>query len=121
NRNARAAPRRARARDRFGSRFGDRGLRARTECAHRRASGAGGRTARRSPSGSGANAPGAREHPGHPGGAREPSVLLRQRSTHMTVAEIDLFGVYVAPLSVLLVAAWLVTTALRRIASRLGL
>jgi protein AaeX len=39
----------------------------------------------------------------------------------MTFAEIDLFGVYVAPLSVLLVAAWLVTTALRRIASRLGL
>ena len=39
----------------------------------------------------------------------------------MTFAEIDLFGVYVAPFSVLLVAAWLVTTALRRIASRLGL
>ena len=39
----------------------------------------------------------------------------------MTFAEIDLFGVYVAPLSVLLIAAWLVTTALRRIAIRLGL
>jgi protein AaeX len=39
----------------------------------------------------------------------------------MTFAEIDLFGVYVAPLSVLLIAAWLVTTALRRIANRIGL
>ena len=39
----------------------------------------------------------------------------------MSFAEIDLFGVYVAPFSLLLVAAWLVTTALRRIASRLGL
>ena len=39
----------------------------------------------------------------------------------MTFVEINLFGVYVAPLSPLLVAAWLVTTALRRIASRLGL
>jgi len=35
--------------------------------------------------------------------------------------EIDLFGVYVAPMSLLLVAAWLVTIALRRVASRLGL
>jgi protein AaeX len=35
--------------------------------------------------------------------------------------EIDLFGVYVAPMSVMLVAAWLVTIALRRVASRFGL
>jgi hypothetical protein len=39
----------------------------------------------------------------------------------MTLTEIDLFGVYVAPISVLMVAAWLVTIALRRIASRFGL
>jgi hypothetical protein len=32
--------------------------------------------------------------------------------------EIDVFGVYVAPMS--LVAAWLVTVALRRLASRFG-
>jgi hypothetical protein len=38
----------------------------------------------------------------------------------MRFVEINLFGVYVAPLSVLLVAAWLVTVALRRLASRLG-
>lgn len=39
----------------------------------------------------------------------------------MRFAEIDLFGVYVAPLSLNLVGAWLVTIALRRIADRCGL
>ena len=39
----------------------------------------------------------------------------------MRFTEIDLFGVYVAPLSLLLVAAWLVTIVLRRVASRSGL
>jgi protein AaeX len=34
--------------------------------------------------------------------------------------EIDLLGVYVAPISVLMIAAWLVTIALRRVASRFG-
>jgi hypothetical protein len=34
--------------------------------------------------------------------------------------EIDLLGVYVAPISLLLVAAWVVTIALRRVASRFG-
>jgi hypothetical protein len=37
------------------------------------------------------------------------------------LTEIDLFGVYVAPMSVLMVAAWLVTIALRRVADRFGL
>jgi hypothetical protein len=36
-------------------------------------------------------------------------------------AEIDLFGVYVAPISLLMVAAWLVTIALRRVAGRFDL
>jgi protein AaeX len=39
----------------------------------------------------------------------------------MTLAEINLFGVYVAPISVMMVAAWLVTIGLRRFAARLGL
>lgn len=39
----------------------------------------------------------------------------------MTFTEISLFGVYVAPVAPLLVAAWLVTIALRRIAVRFGL
>jgi hypothetical protein len=39
----------------------------------------------------------------------------------MSFAEIDVFGVYVAPLSLILVGAWFVTIALRRIAGRLGL
>jgi len=34
--------------------------------------------------------------------------------------EIDLFGVYVAPMSLMMVAAWLVTMALRRVADRFG-
>jgi hypothetical protein len=34
--------------------------------------------------------------------------------------EIDVFGVYVAPMSLMMVAAWLVTIALRRAASRFG-
>ena len=38
----------------------------------------------------------------------------------MRFAEIDLFGVYVAPISVLMVTAWLVTIGLRR-ANRIGL
>jgi hypothetical protein len=39
----------------------------------------------------------------------------------MRFTNIDLLGVYVAPISVLMVAAWLVTLMLRRIAARFGL
>ena len=39
----------------------------------------------------------------------------------MRFTEIDIFGVYVAPISVLMVAARIVTIALRRVASRFGL
>ena len=39
----------------------------------------------------------------------------------MRFTEIDIFGVYVAPISVLMVVAWIVLIALRRIASRFGL
>jgi hypothetical protein len=39
----------------------------------------------------------------------------------MRFSEIDLFGVYVAPISVLIVAAWIVIIVLRRIANRFGL
>jgi len=35
--------------------------------------------------------------------------------------EIDLLGVYVAPISLLIIAAWLVTVALRLVANRFGL
>ena len=38
----------------------------------------------------------------------------------MRFVEIDLFGVYVAPNSLMLVAAWLAVMALRRLAVRLG-
>ena len=39
----------------------------------------------------------------------------------MRFVEVDLFGVYVAPISLMIVGAWLVTVALRRTASRFGL
>ncbi len=39
----------------------------------------------------------------------------------MRFAEINLFGVYVAPISVMMVAAWMVTIGLRRLAARFGL
>jgi protein AaeX len=39
----------------------------------------------------------------------------------MSFTEVDLFGVYVAPISVMMVAAWFITIALRRFASRFGL
>jgi protein AaeX len=35
--------------------------------------------------------------------------------------EIDVLGVYVAPMSLLMIAAWLVTIGLRRAAARFGL
>ena len=39
----------------------------------------------------------------------------------MRFAEVDLFGVYVAPMPVMMAAAWLVLIALRRAASHFGL
>jgi len=39
----------------------------------------------------------------------------------MRFTEIDLLGVYVAPITLLMVGAWLVTMALRRVAVRFGL
>ena len=39
----------------------------------------------------------------------------------MKFVEIDLLGVYVAPMSMLIIAAWLVTVGLRLVTSRLGL
>ena len=39
----------------------------------------------------------------------------------MRFTEINLFGVYVAPMSLMMVAAWVVTIGLRRFAARFGL
>jgi hypothetical protein len=39
----------------------------------------------------------------------------------LNFVEINLLGVYVAPISLLMIAAWLVTIASRRIADRFGL
>ena len=39
----------------------------------------------------------------------------------MRFTEINLFGVYVAPITLMMVAAWVVTIGLRRFAARFGL
>ena len=39
----------------------------------------------------------------------------------MRLSEVNLFGVYVAPISVMMVAAWLATITLRRVLVRFGL
>lgn len=39
----------------------------------------------------------------------------------MTFTEVDLFGVYVAPMSLMMVAAWVVTAVLRSVLGHLGL
>jgi protein AaeX len=39
----------------------------------------------------------------------------------MNFAEVNLFGIYVAPISLMMVAAWLVLIALRRMADHYGL
>ena len=39
----------------------------------------------------------------------------------MSFTEVNLFGVYIAPISVMMVAAWLVLIALRRVADHFGL
>jgi hypothetical protein len=44
---------------------------------------------------------------------------MQERAVRFT--EIDLFGVYIAPMSMMMVAAWAATIALRRSAARLGL
>jgi protein AaeX len=38
----------------------------------------------------------------------------------MRFIEIDLFGVYIAPISLLLVVAWVIAIGLRRVAARFG-
>ncbi|HTH97110.1 MAG TPA: DUF1656 domain-containing protein [Stellaceae bacterium] len=39
----------------------------------------------------------------------------------MNFSEVNLFGVYVAPISVMMVATWVVLIALRRVAAHFGL
>ena len=40
--------------------------------------------------------------------------FISRRGAWMRFVEIDLFGVYVAPISLMMVMAWIVTIALRR-------
>jgi protein AaeX len=48
-------------------------------------------------------------------------VAYSRRRARVRFTEINLFGVYVAPISVMMVAAWVVTVGLRRFAARFGL
>src|SRR5262249_32976428 len=66
-------------------------------------------------------ASGARSYCRHFRHAHSVRCVFRLESTCMKFAEIDLFGVYVAPLSLLLVGSWVVTIALRRVGGYLGL
>ena len=68
---------------------------------------------------------------GRPAGARQHSRAVRSAGTarclfrwggeRMRFTEIDLAGVYVAPMSLMLVAAWVITITLRRVIVRFGL
>src|SRR5260370_42640002 len=71
--------------------------------------------------GSAAQTPGARQHSCDVRGARAARRLFRFTSGAMRFIEIDLFGVYVAPISVMMAVAWLVLITLRRLADPLGL
>jgi hypothetical protein len=39
----------------------------------------------------------------------------------VSFTEINLFGVYVAPISLMMIAAWVITVGLRRLVARFGL
>jgi hypothetical protein len=39
----------------------------------------------------------------------------------MSFTEVNVFGVYLAPISLMMVAAWLIVIGLRRVAARFGL
>ena len=48
-------------------------------------------------------------------------LLISVRWPEVRFTEVDLFGVYIAPMSVMIVAAWVVTIALRWSAARYDL
>ena len=45
-------------------------------------------------------------------------LLISVRGPEVRLTEVDLFGVYIAPMSIMIVAAWVVTIALRWSAAR---
>ena len=48
-------------------------------------------------------------------------LLTSMREYSVKFTEIDLYGVYVAPMSIMMVTAWVITIILRRSAARFGL
>src|SRR5262249_23657610 len=65
--------------------------------------------------------PGTRKHPRDFRRADPARGLFQRKSIRMRFTEINLLGVYVAPISAMMAAAWLILIALRRIANRFGL
>jgi len=63
----------------------------------------------------------AREHSCNQRGPYPRCRLFRRRGAGVRFTEINLFGVYVAPISLIMVAAWLIMIGLRWIAARFGL
>jgi protein AaeX len=47
--------------------------------------------------------------------------LILTQESRVRFAEINVFGVYIAPMSLMMVVAWVVTIALRRVVTRFGL
>src|SRR5262249_5879653 len=64
---------------------------------------------------------GAREYLRNLRGAQRSRRLFRRRRGRVRFTEINLFGVYVAPMALMMIAAWFITIALRRAADRFGL
>ena len=48
-------------------------------------------------------------------------LFTSMRECRVRFTEIDLYGVYVAPMSIMMVVAWVITIILRRSAARFGL
>jgi protein AaeX len=69
----------------------------------------------------GATAVRARRHPGNDRAAHPTCRLFQGRRDRVNFTEINLFGVYVAPISLMMVAAWVITIGLRRFVARYGL
>ena len=60
-------------------------------------------------------------HSRHVGSVDGIYLLLRFAGTRMRFTEINLLGVYVAPITLIMAAAWLLFVLLRRVTDRLGL
>lgn len=54
-------------------------------------------------------------------GCTKQTRLFRRRSVSIRFVEIDVFGIYVAPISVVLLVGWIITSGMRRVAAGFSL